>query len=517
MKASEWGGISTARSMTVVPEHLEADVVVIGSGAGGAVSAYELARAGQRVVILEAGPFVPSSEFTEQITDSLMRMYASGGGQMNDDGDLNILQGRCVGGSTVVNAAVAFRTPSPILQKWVQELGLAHLSPENLQPYFEELERNLSVHENGPHERNINARMMELGCDRLGIPYKPLARNIKDCALTGFCLAGCKTDRKQSMLVTYVPWALQHGARLYADTEAIAIRAEQGRVTTVVAEVKEQGRVRGVMQIHAPRVILAAGAIQSPLLLLKSNLANSSGQVGRNFACHPSFGIIARFKENLEAWNGALCGSYIDAFSGDQNGGFIIESGFGEPAFVANLSDTGIDQEHADYMLNARRMASAVVLLHDSNHGVVSWKGGKKSIAWQLHEGNRAGALRSLLELGRIYFAAGAVALYLPGLRKTEVHSLKELEKVLDDWRRMDALPLAYVAYHPQGTCRMGLDARHSVVGPYGESHDIKGLTVVDASILPTSILVNPQMTIYALAHLISDHLNGISPQSAPI
>lgn len=244
---------------------LDADVVIVGSGAGGAVSAYELAKRGFKVVVLEAGPYVPSKDFTENFTDSLDILYQDHGGQSNNDGDLLVLQGACVGGSTVVNGCVCFRTPDFILQDWQRDFGLNELTVDELAPYFDEVEKNLAVHDNGEHEIPRHGRLIRAGANRLGWSVKPLKRNIRQCGLTGHCLSGCKTERKQSMLVTYLPWAAAHGAQIYADTRVEKILTRDGKASGVEAIITgRDGAVAATLTVSAPRVILAAGAVQTP-------------------------------------------------------------------------------------------------------------------------------------------------------------------------------------------------------------------------------------------------------------
>ena len=293
MSEVKWqaSGLRVHQASDVTRDHLqlEADVVIVGSGAGGAVSAYELAKRGMKVLVLEAGPYVPSKDFTENFTDSLDTLYQDHGSQSNSDGDLLVLQGACVGGSTVVNGCVCFRTPDFILQDWQRDFGLSELTVDELAPYFDEVEKNLAVHDNGEHEIPRHGRLIRAGANRLGWSVKPLKRNIRQCGLTGHCLSGCKTERKQSMLVTYLPWAAAHGAQIYADTRVEKIVTREGKASGVEAIItRHDGTVAATLSVSAPRVILAAGAVQTPLLLLKSGLANRSGQVGKNFACHPS-------------------------------------------------------------------------------------------------------------------------------------------------------------------------------------------------------------------------------------
>ena len=200
--------VTQAKDIKEQQVYLKADVIVVGSGAGGAVAAYELARAGKKVIVLEAGRYVPSSDFKEDMTDSMYRMYQDAGLQTNSTGDLILLQGATTGGSTVLSATISARAPERVLKEWATVHGLDNISSEQLRPYYEKLEQRLGVHVNEPHEINDAANLIVQGCEVMGWSWKPLSRNVKQCALTGLCLAGCPSDRKLSMLVTYLPWAI---------------------------------------------------------------------------------------------------------------------------------------------------------------------------------------------------------------------------------------------------------------------------------------------------------------------
>lgn len=487
---------------------LEADAVIVGSGGGGAVTAYELAAAGKRVVVLEAGPYVPSEEFTEKYTDMIERLYADAGGQTNVTGDVMVLQGSCVGGSTVVNAAACFRTPDVVLDEWVTRFGLAAFTPEKLRRYFEKVERRLSVHVNEPHEINENSRLLAAGCEKLGYSSKPVARNVKDCALTGFCLAGCASDRKQSMLVTYIPWAIAKGAQVYADTRVDEILVENGQAVGVRGVMRAQGtgEVKAEVVVRAKAVVLAAGAVQTPVLLLKNGLANRSGQVGRNFACHPSLGIMARFDRDVFGYKGATIGQYCDEFEALDKGGFILEAGMVGADFIA-IGAPGFGKMNVEFMKDFNRIAGLVSLIHDVNVGRVEWDadGGKK-IIYELAAKDKA-TIRTCMTVGaKILFAAGAREVVLPTYAPVVIRSEREIEAVVAALE-LDAHTLRLTSYHPQGTCRMGTDPDATVVSPTGETHDVAGLFVADASLFPTSIMVNPQISVYALATFVSEHV----------
>lgn len=487
---------------------LSADVVVIGSGAGGAVVAYELAAAGKSVIILEAGPYVPSSEFTEKFPDMLEHLYEDQGAQMNSSGDMAILQGSCVGGSTVVNGAVTFRTPDVVLEKWNTQYGLTNLTKQRLTPYFEKVEKNLSVHDNEPHEIAKHSQILNRGAEALGYSHKPLKRNTKSCGLTGHCLSGCASDRKQSSLITYLPWAISHGAKLISDTRVVTIDQADGKATGVTAETRDPKTGKKVTDVivHANTVVSSAGAVQTPLLFLRSKLGNSSGQVGKNFACHPSTLMLAEFEEDIHAWRGAALGSYVDEFEHPDKGGFILEGGGSGPVEIAMAGEPGTGDDYVSFMSKAKNMCSMVTLFHDHNVGHIYYDGDKKIIDYDISDDDFPTMKRAIEEGAKVFLAAGAKRVLLPTVKKTEVRSLEELSQQIDLLEN-EPHTLRMVSYHPQGTMRMGPDRKKSVVDARGQSHDIHGLYVADASVFPTSVIVNPQITVYALSSYIADKI----------
>ncbi len=485
---------------------LDADVVVIGSGASGAVTAYELSRSGARVVVLEAGPHIPSSEFQEHAPTALETLYQDHGNQLNTTGDLAILQGKCVGGSTVVNAAVCFRVPNQVLENWAIEHGLDNLSPEVLSPYFERVERNLSIHENAPHEVNYNGRLLIEGAKKIGIPASPTSRNIKNCALSGHCISGCRTDRKQSMLVTYLPWASELGATILSGTRAESFEVSNRRVKTVHAVATDADGKEKPVRVDAGLVVVAAGAVQTPILFQKNKLGNSSGQVGLNFACHPSLAVLGEHRENIYAWSGATITAHAGDIENPLQGGYLLEAGMVGPVITSAWIDGGVGGDFVDFMENSKRLQAAVTLIHDHNVGRVYLDGDQKRIDYDLDDRDFESMREALRGTARIYFAAGAHRVYLPTTRRTTIESADAVDSVinsLENGRHMYRL----TSYHPQGTMRMGADPAKSVVGPDGRCHDLDNVYVPDASLFPSSLLVNPQVTVYTMASYISDQM----------
>lgn len=500
--------IKTAADIAAGELTLNADVVVIGSGAGGAINAYELAKAGKRVLVLEAGPYIPSSQFQEMMAVAMSTLYADEGGQANTAQDITVLQGRCVGGSTVVNAALCFRTPEYYLKLWREQFGLTELTSERMAGYFDKVERNLGIHPNQPFETSSGAELIKRGMKKLDIPMGNARRNIRDCVMSGFCFSGCKTDRKQSMLVTYLPWACNHGAQIYADTRVSRIVADQGKVSGVLAEVVDPktGKIKTRVNVKAPLVVLAAGPVQSPIILQQSGLANSSGQVGKNFACHPTLSVSAVFEQPVDDFHGATHSLYVDTNILPEDGGFLQLNAIQEPVEACFQAEPGTGKPYVAYMEKYRNTIRLITLIHDKNVGEVSLVNGAKQIHYEVDDEDFDNMKRGLKQNARILFAAGASFLYLPTSDRTVIESVDQIDRVIDGLRN-EVARYRYTSFHPQGTCRMGADPANSVVGPGGETHDVANLYVADASLLPTSIGYNPSETVYALASYIADNI----------
>lgn len=490
--------------------HLKADAVIVGSGAGGAIAAYELASKGKKVVVLEAGPYVPSEKFSEMMAIAMGTLYQDHGGQSNTEGDISILQGACVGGSTVVNAALCFRTPDYYLKLWAKEYGLTNLSPEVMAPYFDKVEANLQIRQNARHETSPGAELINAGLEKLGIPPGIAKRNIKDCGLTGFCFAGCVSDRKQSMLVTYLPWAVAKGAKLYADTRVTRVLAGGKVAKGVEAEVIDPatGRKKADLRVDAPIVVLAAGPVQTPVLLQKSNLANSSGQVGKNFACHPTMSLTAEFDKPVDDFHGATHSLYVDKYTLPEEGGYLLLNAVQDPVEASFQVEPGTGKPYVSYMSRYRNTIRLITLIHDKNVGEVAWQDGAKQIRYTVDDADFEAMKAGLKTNARVLFAAGAKRIHLPTSQALVIESAADIDRVIDGLKN-EPSRYRYTSFHPQGTCRMGADPAKTVVNPKGETHDVRNLYVADASLLPTSIGYNPSETVYALASYIADQINA--------
>ncbi len=481
---------------------VEAEVVVVGSGAGGAVSAKELAEGGIAVALVEEGAYHRAEDFNQREADMYRRLYRDQGTQSTRDLSINILQGRSVGGSTVINNCICFRTPDRVLATWRDEFGLTDLSPDSLRLYFERVEQTLGVVPIVSAEINANNRVLLDGCERLGYHATTFAHNRRECVGCGYCMLGCPYDRHSSVDMNYVPEALDAGCRLYTRCRVEEILIEGGKLVGVAGSVLDpiSGRSRARIEVRAPLVVMAAGAIHTPALLLANRAGNRSGQVGRNLALHPLVASFAKFDRVIDGFVGIPQSVYCDTFEQLEDGsdGFIIEGIFAMPALFASICPS-FGQEHFDIMNDYRHLAGMYAMIKDRGRGTVAvGDQGRPIIDYDLGEREKDVIRRGIKETARIFFAAGANSV-------TTLRSVPLTLRRPDEIESIDDLPLhpnemALFSAHPQGSCRMHADAEQGPTGTYGESHDVPNLFVADASAFPTSVGINPQITIMALA-----------------
>jgi choline dehydrogenase-like flavoprotein len=488
---------------------LRAEVCVIGSGAGGAVIAKELVEAGRDVIVLEQGGYYTKEDFTQREDEMMPLLYEDMGQRATVDGSILILQGRNVGGSTVHNLCYCFRTPPAILRKWAREDGVRDMSDAQMLPSFERVERMLKVKPIQPHEVNTLNNKIREGCERLGYHGFVTNHNRQDCTLSGFCLLGCPFDAKQSMLVTYVPAASAAGARIHADCAVTRIRAGRSRVHSVEASVLDARRsTRHALRVSADVVVLAAGAVNTPQLLLNSGVANSNGQVGRNLHLHPSVLLAGIYDEDIYGYRGIPQSYYVDQFidlERDPDSGYIIMPVFGFPvATAAQLP--GFGTAHWEIMRNYHRMVGILVLLHDESAGTVGTdRTGRPAIQYRLTPKDERQLLDGMKHCAEILMASGAKKVLVPYEEPLWLQSGDDLGQIDARGLRPNDIPIA--STHPQSTCRMGEDPRRAVVNSWCQSHDLRNLFICDMSVFPTSLGAPPQITTAAIADRTAHHI----------
>lgn len=501
----------------------EADVVIVGSGAGGGVTAEILAKSGLRVIIVEEGALKSSKDFKMREADAYPALYQESAARKTRDKAINILQGRTVGGSTTVNWTSSFRTPTPTLEYWQANFGLKDYTPEALAPWFLMMEQRLSVSTwlTPPNENND---LLKRGAARLGIPAAAIMRNVKGCWNLGYCGMGCPTNAKQSMLVTTIPSALNHGATLLTHARAERFSITGDKVDALVVTALDASGVVATgrsVTLRARHFVVAGGAINSPALLLRSSVPNPHGLLGTRTFLHPTVISAAIFAQRVDGYAGAPQTIYSDHFLETQpvDGpiGYKLEA---PPLHPVLLSTTmaGFGQAHTDTMRQFPHVHGLLALLRDGFHhesiggSVGLAANGAPVLDYPISGFVWDGVRRALLSMAEIQFAAGA---------KT-VQPVHERAEAYTNWaaakKGIGALDYKehitrVVSAHVMGGCAMSDDARLGVVGANGRYHGLANLSVHDGSLFPTSIGANPQLSIYGitarLASMLAQDLTG--------
>lgn len=477
----------------------EADFVVLGSGAGGATAAALLAENGFSVILLEEGPWVRTRQFGTDLWGASRRMFRAGGGAVTMGRSmLSLMQGRCVGGSTTINSAIAWRSPAEVLDAWSTEYGLGeHVNARRLEAHYEALERELSVRSISDESLGVNSSLLGLAAKKLGYEAHRIQRYDSGCEGTAGCLTGCRHGRKMSMNITMVPRALRAGARLYCNAHAERVEIRGGRAVGVLATL--QGREgKPTLLVRARRgVLVAASTVQTPNLLRRSGLRNK--HLGEHFQAHPGISIAGTFGDDVRMDYGATQG--YNSLHFQQSDRLKFESISLPPELsVARLP--GFGKELSERLGQLGKMAIWAVVMRSPTEGRVreGWLG--ERVEYNLSDEDVRRLRKGLQVLSEMLFEVGAKEVY-PGLYK----GMPSVLRSRDECRAWEDAPLDPQAYlvmasHLFGAARMAPDAARGVVGTDFQSHEARGLYVVDSSVFPTNLGVNPQHTIMAMARL---------------
>ncbi|MBP6731421.1 MAG: GMC family oxidoreductase [Chitinophagales bacterium] len=484
--------------------HTTADAVIIGSGAGGAPMAYKLAQAGWKVILLEEGRNNNPALFNRDSWGAMKEMYRDSG-MLTTLGtpSIPLPLGITLGGTTVINSGTCFRTPEKMFAEWKNKFGLTGLEYGHLLPYFEEAENMIHARQ-APYELlGSNNQLFAEGAGKLGMHGRPLTRNAIDCKGAGICVFGCPEGAKQSMEKNFLPAASELGATIITSARVEKIITENKTSKGIEGSFLDAKRKRRTkFRIDAPVVVVSCGAIYTPHLLLRNRLANRSGQVGRNLHIHPAAKVMALFDEEINAWSGVPQGYYVDDYADE---GIMFE-GFFLPPAILSFALPAMGMRLKQYMADYRKMAGFGIMVTDTSHGrVIKGLNRAPLIFYNLNETDTGKFVKGIEIAARVYFAAGAKKVLLPIHGFGEVTGEEDLQKLRN--AKVKPADLELSAFHPMGTCRMGDDDKNSVVNSHLETHDVKGLFVADASVFPSSLGVNPQISIMAFSLLAANYL----------
>ena len=474
--------------------------LIIGSGPSASVIAAYLAKAGRNVVLLEEGPARDNSHYKDHLApDTFARMYQTNGGFpiMGGPGTPPIVLqlGRCKGGGTVVNGAVCYRTDPEVVDEWRDELHLEHLARE-IWDGFARAEKRIGVTSMG-ELHSLSALKVREGAKKLGWDYHDVHRNTPGCRGTSRCISGCVSNAKQSMLITYLKDAEEHGAVCYTDTRVTKIEGTFGKVRSVRGM-----RAGKTFHLQAERIFCAGGGVMTPFLMLKSGIKHLRA-IGRHLTIHPSTRAYYVFDEVVNASQGAFQSFAVHEFRDE---GIHIISLFPPPgAFAASLPAIG--PELRTLLQTLPHIGIMGGLISDESEGRVIALPifDAPIVRYTMQPVDKRKMLRCICLLGELGFAAGAREVYLPFNWRPAVLDMHELEHQLSE--KISPHDFEITAQHPLGTCRMGYDEDLSVVREDGRVHGYENLYVIDSSVIPTSIGVNPMLTVLAVAEVIGASL----------
>lgn len=493
------------------------DVCIIGSGAAGAVLAKELVESGKKVVLLERGGYYEGKDMNQREVDMMPLLWKNGGFNFVDSLRVAVAQGCCLGGSTIINDAVCFDTPPRVREEW-KRLGV-NFSDDEWSYHLDRVNSNLHVSEVSDDELNRNNLMLKTGAEKLGLrEHRKNHRNCVNCMQCGFCHIGCHYETKQNVLVTYIYEALKKpdsDMRIYCNCYIQKIIQKNGIVEGVEGDFLDiDGNKRYRIRVNARLVIISAGAIASSRLLLQNKLSQETAGVG--LCLHPGIEVIGDFDYEIKGNQGIPMAYTVHDFGvtrkSDQTmkeyqfeaGEFLIESIFLPLLqFSIALSASGIS-EHRRLIERFNNYAMAGIVVRDDNIGRVALtSAGRASITYEPGEKELKILAKGVEVLGKMWFALGARKVIISHRKLSIVENETDIPKLVDNILN-DPKNLLLGSAHPQSGNKIGINQADSVVDSDCKVHGFRNLFVCDASVFPTAVGVNPQITVMAVASIIA-------------
>lgn len=491
---------------------LSCDVVIVGSGAGGGVVAKELAEAGKDVIVIDKGGYFNEADFTQKETEMISQLYEKSGALTNKQGSMSIFAGSCLGGGTVVNWAGTIRTPDYILDEWAKEHQAPCFLSSEFKKSLDQAEKNIFTNTDQVDVNPQNSKLKN-GSEKLGHLYKPIPQNVvidkeEDQRLVGYSCFGDQSGFKQSTLNTHLEDANKNGCRFLVNTEIENVIIKNGKATGVYGWQTHSDGHKTHVSVFAKKVVIAAGAIHTPAILMRSGLQHK--HIGRNLHLHPVMGVCGIYEEEINGWWGGMMTITNDQFTNlDGNYGFKIETPPAHTGLIGSSLPWLSAKQHKEMVLQSKHMANFIILARDKYAGKITLdKEHKPVIDYKLSQYDLNHLLIGIKEGIKIHLAAGAQKAHflhnqLPAI---ETSDLNKLDQIVDSlsWKENQ---YNLFSAHQMGSCRIGGDKKLHPVSPEGETYEVKDLFVMDASAFPKCSGVNPMLTIEALAHYLSQGL----------
>ena len=492
---------------------LGCDVCVIGSGAAGSVVAAELAASGKDVVILEAGSAASGADYDQHELIGMQRLFREAGLSGTRDLSLSLLAGACIGGGTTVNWQSCFRTPDDVREEWSRVSGCRFFATDAFSESLDAVWRRIGVSTDESEINQPNDAICR-GAKSLGYRWSVIPRNSLgcDCTQCGNCMFGCRIGGKQSTANTYLLDAIRSGARIVAPFSARRIVESKGRVVGVEGIARNSDGTPHEMKITAGKVVVAAGALESPALLMRSGV--TSPHLGQHLYLHPTVGVVGIYPSPMEAWAGPPQTVVCDEFCTLEKGyGYRIEAAPAHPGLEAVALPWTNARQHRRDMQRVRYAAPFIVLTRDSSSGRVRVNAdGEPYFDYRPASTEKRLLKHGMATAARMHFAAGAdriFTLHSTGLAWDRPADGGSIENFCRQIEAASTAPnrLPLFSAHQMGTCRMGADRSRSVCDPAGAVYGLKGVYVADASLFPASSGVNPMITIMALARYVATRM----------
>jgi choline dehydrogenase-like flavoprotein len=490
--------------------HDRADVVVVGTGAGGGTLAAYLAERGWDVVMVEKGGFFRAEDFSQREEEATAAFNGRGGADSSTDNSIFLNYTEAVGGTTVHYWGDSFRPPADRLARWRQEHGIEWMTESELAPHFDAIEAELGIHITEERLFNENNRLVRSGCEALGIEGHAVPTARVDCIGCGWTQYGCSYNRKTSQLITTIPRVSKLGGRIYSDARVDEVLVSAGRATGVSGVFTDRAtrQEKARFRIDADFVVLAGGALGTAELLMRGGL---DPVAGRRLYVNPHYFVWADFGRDIDNVTGVPCAYAVHGFrevrrgAGGEyaGGGYIMLSNHQTPG-VLGVMLPGMGAEHRERMRAYRRLGSLMSVIDEENPGrIVIGRDGLRRTEYQVQGVDLDKAVDYCRNAARIFLAAGAPEVWIPDVYGTVVRNEQD---VMQKIGKRSVLPNAQfcAGSHLLGSAPMGADPADSSVSPTGESHRVKQLYVVDGAALPGSVSVDPSLTIMGVARWIA-------------